>query len=140
PVTMPGFLTGTREGPAFGPEFFGAEGQEFGGTSIGPSDWLGGGGKGPPVNIPGISDLTPSGGGGKKGGGFLSGRLANRFAGLTAFVTSAAIIYPIASTIFSTIGAASQLQTELVRIQAIYGSHTLSDQLTIKADVIQAAR
>jgi TP901 family phage tail tape measure protein len=127
----------TTGGGGAGPEPFG-----LGSNAI--LNWQGGGG-GPPVNmfgmpVPGFGGGGGGGGGGGRPGLFSFGRFASRFAGLTNFVAAAAIIYPIAQTIFSTIGAATQLQTELTRIQAIFGTKNLSDQLTIKQDVLNAAR
>lgn len=134
----------------FGPEFFAAQGnipEALGGgpTSMGPFGWLGGGGQGPPLTPGGTPAFGFGRGGGGRGGAAAGGglfslaRFGSRFAGLANFVGAAAIIYPIASTIFQSIGAATELEAEVRRIQAIYGSNSLSDQLTIRREIVQAA-
>lgn len=70
----------------------------------------------------------------------MGSRFTSRFAGLTSFVGAAAIIYPIVSLISSSIGAAVELEAHVKRIQAIYGSHNLGDQLLIKKEIVQAAK
>lgn len=68
------------------------------------------------------------------------GRFGGRFIGLSYYLGAAAILYPILGALSQADQSAKELQTTVQRIQGIYGSHTLSEQLEIKAAIITAAQ
>lgn len=100
-----------------------------------------GGGPGGGAEGPGMGGFGGSGGraGGFGAGGGL-GKFGQRFQGLLYYSAAAAIIYPIASAIADTISRSVELEKILLRIQGIYGNHTLGDQLTIRKEILSAAR
>jgi len=101
----------------------------------------GGGPPLPPILPPIIDDQEPApgGGGGGKGRGGLLSRLGGRFTSLGLYGIAASVIYPILTSIRSAFEAAGELEVVMKRIQAIYGGHTLGEQLEIKSTVVDVA-
>lgn len=96
------------------------------------------GGGGPPGGGPPGGGLL--GGGGGRGGKGLLGKFGQRFASLAMYSVSAAVIYPIFQTFYSTIERAKELEVIMARIKGIYGTGSVSDQLMIRKEVVDAAR